>query len=92
MRDFEQYQNFANQCRISLFNVHIKLQEFELENKEYRRIEGVENFYTWKSEEEKKIKGESCYFQFYLKAWNKGDFKICDIYIDKINSLYPDFN
>jgi len=82
MRTFEQYEALAIESKKVLFNIHIQLQEFELKNKEYRHMDGI-NFYVWKTEQQSKISEKRSHRVNYLEAWSKGDFDNCDYHADR---------
>jgi hypothetical protein len=78
MKTFEQYEALATQSRKVLFDIHIELQIFESKNKEYRKIDGVDNFHIWKSQQIEKITANASHRVGYLEAFSKGDFLNCD--------------
>ena len=84
MRTFEQYEALALESKKVLFNIHIELQKFESENKEYIPMDGL-NFYVWKTEQQNKISEKRSHRINYLEAWSKGDFVNCDYHADRFN-------
>jgi len=85
MRTFEQYETLAIDSKKVLFNIHIELQKFESDNKEYRAMDGGINFYVWKTEQQNKINEKRSHRVNYLEAWSKGDFVNCDYHADRFN-------
>jgi len=85
MRTFEQYEALSVESKRVLFNIHIELQKFEEDNKNFRIMEDGSKFYLWKTEQENKIKEKASHRRNYLEAWSNGDFINCDYHADRFN-------
>ncbi|QRE03485.1 hypothetical protein [Flavobacterium psychrophilum] len=86
MKTFEQYEVLALESKKILFDAYAKEQVLESEYQKKGGIHAGIEVYKWRNSEVEKIENEfknNSHRALFLKAWNNGDFSICDYHLDR---------